>query len=370
MTSRNSRSGRSGFTLVELLVVIAIIGILVGMLLPAVQRVREAARRTACLNNMRQLGLAAQNYESSHLRYPQASIQQDLRIDPSTNLPAVYSVHVQLLAEVEQQALYDAYFDVNNPNGLPLALSNNSIPTFLCGSATQLDSIASPNINSGEPGTTVRGDTAHYLACTGATFDTINIVQAGIDVDGDDNGGSTPESPNGYNNIGQNGIFGADIRWDGSNPAGPFSHAAMFTAKSAKDGSEVRDGTSHTIMFGESSKTENQATTTPYIPIRSGWAFGYETNSQGNSGILHCGRSVGSLGINRTFAVGTTYTGTALSFGTSVFKNDFPWGSNHSGGAQFLFADGSGHFIADTISPNVVIGLATMAGRENVSELE
>lgn len=101
------RASRQGFTLVELLVVIAIIGILVGLLLPAVQQIREAARRTQCLNNLKQLGLAAHNYESAFKRFPPGYLG-------ATPLPGDYSQNsnighlVHLLPYVEQQAIYDA----------------------------------------------------------------------------------------------------------------------------------------------------------------------------------------------------------------------------------------------------------------------
>ena len=115
---------RSGFTLVELLVVIAIIGILVALLLPAVQKVREAARRTHCGNNLRQTGLAALSYESAHRRYPKGRNGTDQ-----------YSISWAffLLPYVEQSAIFEAYI-VNQrvDDDLNALAMRSPVATFYC----------------------------------------------------------------------------------------------------------------------------------------------------------------------------------------------------------------------------------------------
>src|SRR5688500_866978 len=110
------RMPKAGFTLVELLVVIAIIGILIALLLPAVQAAREAARRSQCMNNLKQIGLAMHNYESTNKRFPPYQIAMDQN-DPdfiaynAATTPAIpnnyhnWSQHVYLLPYMEQESL-------------------------------------------------------------------------------------------------------------------------------------------------------------------------------------------------------------------------------------------------------------------------
>ncbi len=115
---RNQLTKSKGFTLVELLVVIAIIGILVGMLLPAVQSVRAAARRTQCANNMRQVGLAVHNYESAHMRFPVNQVGPGASDGMGGFGSGYYSWLVPLLPHVEQNNVYRMFnLRINNGNG-------------------------------------------------------------------------------------------------------------------------------------------------------------------------------------------------------------------------------------------------------------
>ena len=152
---------KKGFTLVELLVVIAIIGILIGMLLPAVQMVREAARRTTCANNMRQMGLAIHNYESAHMKFPSAGqakrggsgpnagqnvfFTEQRRIESLGD--ASHSVQSWVLPFMEANNIYDLYnirYRYDYDPTLPEAPTNQqaskqAVSTFICPSTGRED---------------------------------------------------------------------------------------------------------------------------------------------------------------------------------------------------------------------------------------
>jgi len=142
VTGRGSR--KRGFTLIELLVVIAIIAILIALLLPAVQQAREAARRTQCKNNLKQLGLAVYNYESTFARYPSAGEFSDLSTGAVLRQFTQTSTFTQILPLIDQGNVYNQFnFSYHYTAGGNPVPSKAIIPAFLCPSngVTQPDQL-------------------------------------------------------------------------------------------------------------------------------------------------------------------------------------------------------------------------------------
>lgn len=213
----------SGFTLVELLVVIAIIGVLVGLLLPAVQAAREAARRTQCANNMKQIALATVGFETSKKRYPGYLETFDLTTAGSTPIRRVAGWHVMLFPSVEQQQLYDMWTSdqyslfSNLPDFCP------DIGIFRCPTDTLIQGDEAFSKNS-------------YVANNGFWDDR--------------SGGLSPI----LSQTRSNGIFvnRANIGGGATDEAGNVLATSVFapTAVVMKS-SDIRDGLSQTIMFSE-----------------------------------------------------------------------------------------------------------------------
>jgi prepilin-type N-terminal cleavage/methylation domain-containing protein len=160
--ARQSRfaSARGGFTLVELLVVIAIIGVLVALLLPAVQAAREAANRMSCSNNFKQIGIALHNYHDTHKKFPYAWVDNAAMITRKRD-----SWMQRSLAFIEQQPMADAY-ETQNPQWImdvAAAIKDKEVSGFLCPSDGQLPAVgANGGLRAGG-----YGFQGNYVLCSG-----------------------------------------------------------------------------------------------------------------------------------------------------------------------------------------------------------
>lgn len=181
---RDVNKNRKAFTLVELLVVIAIIGVLVGLLLPAVQSAREAARRMSCSNNMKQLGLAMHNYHDAFRSFPYGHLNTGLSVTHKRD-----SWYQNILPFVEQQAYAEKYrnaatiysvYEAEWIHRMPLELAGVAVPTFMCPSEPSgpaLGGGGSDNGFQGSYGVSAGGGTLPQDLLGGITPDEINIIK-------------------------------------------------------------------------------------------------------------------------------------------------------------------------------------------------
>ena len=329
-----------GFTLVELLVVIAIIGILVGMLLPAVQNVREAARRASCLNNLKQLVLACHNYESAHQRFPTGANTMTLGGGAISTVGGSWIG--QILAQLELGNLGTQMVNADTPATTNAQMIENChnfavanpVGFFLCPSATQQDEVANDPTRGGTP--------THYIGSSGPSANSGGSTY-GIFDPGSGSGGP----------MGVEGLFSPYT-------PNPSTTVPVYASNRANGFADIRDGSSNTIALGENAGSANAG----FVPHRTGWVFGA-------SGAIQVVR--GTLGYKPTEiyavrSIGVHPINTAHDYLSDMAsRNSHCFNSNHPGGAQFALADGSVKFFNEAAGIVALRQLSSIAGRESVS---
>lgn len=319
---------RRGFTLVELLVVIAIIGILIGMLLPAVQMVREAARRTSCMNNQKQIALACHNYESSHGHFPPAYNAWDSNnLDRYIGLPwdnrggtdyagNFYAWSALILPYAEQNNLYQEMM-LNKSWGCDMICSNGQglttivLPIYICPS--------DPGDNHNDCYTSdagIKPAKSNYVACTG------------------------------------------DSTWYGRINNPDWNHLwGVFGWNSKTTFANIRDGSSHTILVGERS-SEPETGSSPQNIYGAIWLGAHNTNnithlSSPKARFYSC---TGRTGSTANYVVNGHYRGRNIA------------SSSHAAGATLSLADGSVQFVSENLDLSIFRNLSQMTDGSVIGE--
>jgi prepilin-type N-terminal cleavage/methylation domain-containing protein len=344
---------RGGFTLIELLVVIAIIAILIGLLLPAVQKVRAAAARMSCQNNLKQIGLALHNYHDANGKFPSGAVERcpaNIAFGSNTGCTYYENWAISILPYVEQGNLYSQY-DLTVPNYMPgYAKNQGVVQTYLavytCPSDTRANKLMAPDTlapgGGGNDGSFLYR-TASYRAMTG-----VGIYQdtyMGITVDTDTLGGYWYEAvAAAHGNTKYKDASGRLI-----NPTGVF-HTDQQTGLSPTRLTDIIDGTSSTILVGEKHFTTHP-TRGPY------WGDAFNLYSKGAV------YPYTALNPNMPWQLSTDFDGCSAVMNSNYCK--YGWASLHDGGfIQFVFGDGSVHGLPKGVDLNILAALATIAGGE------
>lgn len=303
MTIQTSRTRNRAFTLVELLVVIAIIGILIALLLPAVQQAREAARRMQCTNNLKQMGLACHNYMDSNQEcFPTGAFNQD----------DSHGWALAILPFIEQTTLYDLY-DFSKG---PVATENQTIRR------TVINGYICPSFD-GTPNNT---SSVRYSDGGLLTYQGVHGVY--------------------YNDPTK------DSNLSGVASAGLIPSNGIFRINGARKAAEITDGLTNTIMIGDFIHRD-----------RNGTNGGFP----GNVRVWLVGAYLAVDGIYNTKAIyEDTVNSRRDRINDGVAFNHLPFTSRHPGGVNFAIADGSVRFVPETVNFDAYCAAATINGNEAI----
>ena len=294
---------RSGFTLIELLVVIAIIAILIALLVPAVQKVRAAAARTQCANNMKQLALALHSYHDAYQTLPAG-------VEKST--ANFFSFHVHLLPYFEQETLYHQLNrKLTYDNAANLAIGLIQLPTLTCPVAEQVNT----QYGSGEWSNGQMTFTHHYYGVAGPI-------------------GTNPYSGKAYSML--------------TTDQGNESTQGMLTLGSKIRLRDVTDGTSNTLMLGEMSWKDAN-----YYRVWTRGTFNDTTTPYRD--MTCCRNAKNAFNSN-------PYTGGVGDSNNTSFGSDHP-----DQGAHFGNGDGSVRYCTHDITLKLFLSLASRNGEEPVN---
>ncbi len=350
-----------GFTLVELLVVITIIAILMALLLPAVQMAREAARRSSCQNNLKQIGLAMQQFHTTNGNFPPGEVGMNTNDIGWGTYLLPYLDQVDLYKQALNSSTAPMAVWANGGGVMPLGTRWNSSATDLTG-LTNFVEVDKVDTNDSPP---FAKYTLKIFLCPSDVLATTSkdgygksnyLGSIGNSSDNTMNSSSTPATPNPQ-----------PLSISCGSPAGSKMNGIFLLSNDNSNVwivsmADIRDGSSNTIAVGEVTNSLNVTVSDNsqrQFPIWAGGNPTTDANSPSPSGSSgNNTKCDGNFGSCLRFVGGVTSSGGPADYTINYYKSnktssdsDLSFGSQHPGGAQFVFADGSVHFLTDGIDP-------------------